>query len=449
MTGLDYLTSFRCVVCGTEHPRGTVEYVCPCGDAFCVLDTLYDYARLRADWDRDSLTANPDPSLWRYLPLLPVAADGGRTTDAASASGGDDGGRRGTPGGYPESQRGVLRAVASLLANAGGTPLYAAPRVSEALGVREVWIKDDGRNPTGSLKDRASAVTVLKALERGAQTITTASSGNAAAALAGMAASVGLRAVIFVPETAPAAKVAQLLMFGAEVYLVQGTYDEAFDVCLAASAEYGWYCRNTGYNPYTVEGKKTVSLEICESLGWDAPDRVLVSVGDGNIIAGVWKGLRDLAALGWIAQMPRITGVQAAGSDGLATAWERGTEVVEPIHAQTVADSICVGIPRDPIRALRAVRETGGEYVRVADESILAAMPRLAQTAGVFAEPAGATAFAGLLELAEQGKLAPDERIVVIVTGNGLKDIPSAMRAVGQATRIEPTLESLARVVAF
>ena len=439
MTGLDYLTTFRCVVCGAEHPRGTVEYVCPCGDAFCVLDTLYDYPRLRADWDRDSLRTNLDGSMWRYAPLLPIATESlpgrPRTKDV---------GPRGE-GGPPS----VLSPQSSVLSTVGGTPLYAAPRVAQALGVREVWIKDDGRNPTGSLKDRASAVTVLKALERGAQTITTASSGNAAAALAGMAASVGLRAVIFVPETAPAAKVAQLLMFGAEVYLVQGTYDQAFDLCLEASREYGWYCRNTGYNPYTVEGKKTVSLEICEGLGWDAPDRVLVSVGDGNIIAGVWKGLRDLAALGWIQRLPRITGVQAAGSDGLATAWERGTETVEPIVAQTVADSICVGIPRDPIRALRAVRETGGEYVRVSDESILAAMPRLAQTAGVFAEPAGATAFAGLLELAEQGKLDPDERIVVVVTGNGLKDIPSAMRAVGQATRIEPTLESLARTAAF
>jgi threonine synthase len=262
-----------------------------------------------------------------------------------------------------------------------------------------------------------------------------------------MAAAVGMRAVIFVPQTAPPAKIAQLLVFGAQVFLVKGTYDEAFDLCLQASRAYGWYCRNTAYNPYMAEGKKTVSLEICEQLGWQAPDRVLVAVGDGCIIAGVWKGLRDLYALGWIDRMPKVTGVQAAGSDVLTTAWESGTETIRPILTNTVADSISVGVPRDAVKALRAVRETDGVYVRVSDEQILAAIPRLAHEAGVFAEPSGATAFAGLAALAEAGRIDPDERVVVIATGNGLKDIPAAIRAVGQAPRIEPTLQSLAHIL--
>jgi threonine synthase len=278
--------------------------------------------------------------------------------------------------------------------------------------------------------------------------ITTASSGNAAAALAGMAAAVGLKAVIFVPETAPAAKVAQLLVFGARVFLVRGTYDQAFDLCLVASRHFDWYCRNTGYNPYTVEGKKTVSLEIAEQLGWQVPDRVVVSVGDGNIISGVWKGFEDLRQLGWIDRLPRLVGVQARFSDPLVTAWEQGTETIVPIDACTVADSICVGLPRDGLRALRGVRATDGLFMRVTDEQILAAIPRLAREAAVFAEPAGATAFAGLVQLAREGRLDPDERIVVIVTGSGLKDVAAAMRVAGEATRIEPTLEAVEEALA-
>lgn len=423
MTGLDYLTGMRCLRCGRGYPPAPTRYVCEvCGDDGN-LDAQYDYRRIAADWDRDALAGDADPAMWRYAPLLPVTA----------------------PPAY--LSRSPLGSKPSTLATVGGTPLIAAPRIAAEVGVREVWIKDDGRNPTGSLKDRASAVAVLKAQEAEARVITTASSGNAAAALAGMAAAVGMRAVIFVPATAPSAKVAQLLVFGADVYLVEGTYDQAFDLCLAAAREYGWYCRNTGYNPYTVEGKKSVSLEIGEQLGWQAPDRVLVSVGDGNIISGVWKGFHDLHQLGWMERMPRIYGIQAAGSDVLCTAWEAETETITPIVAHTVADSISVGQPRDAVRALRAVRTTGGEYVRVGDDEILAANPSLARGAAVFAEPSGAAAYAGLRALAAVGKLDPDDRIVVIATGSGLKDIASAMKSVGQAARIEPSLGSLDRAL--
>ncbi len=196
------------------------------------------------------------------------------------------------------------------------------------MGLKHVWVKDDGRNPTASFKDRASAIAVVKAQEKGAEIITTASTGNAAAALCGLCASVEQPNVIFVPKSAPPAKIAQLLVFGSTVMLVDGTYDDAFELCLEAADAFGWYNRNTGFNPYMSEGKKTVSFEICEQLGWDAPDVIFVSVGDGCIIGGVHKGLKDLLALGWIDKMPRIIGVQAAGSNFMAEAWENGEDVL-------------------------------------------------------------------------------------------------------------------------
>ena len=272
--------------------------------------------------------------------------------------------------------------------------------------------------------------------------------------MSGLCASVKQANVIFVPESAPPAKIAQLLVFGSTVMLVRGTYDNAFELCLQAADVYGWYNRNTAYNPYMTEGKKTVSFEICEQLRWQAPDAIFVSVGDGCIIGGVHKGLKDLLALGWIEKMPRIYGVQAAGSNFLAEAWERGEDVLTkaPIDAQTVADSSSAGLPRDRLKAMAAVKDTQGAYVTVSDDQILAAVPVLARGCGVFAEPAGAASFTGLQKAVAQGLIAPEDRVVVINTGNGLKDIKSAMAAEEQAgTRshhVEPDLADLRRVMA-
>jgi threonine synthase len=253
---------------------------------------------------------------------------------------------------------------------------------------------------------------------------------------------------IFVPERAPQAKVAQLLVFGSHVIMVRGTYDQAFDLCLEASATYGWYSRNTAYNPFLSEGKKTASLEICEQLGWQAPDKVFVSVGDGCIVGGLGKGLRDLYALGLIDRIPQLIGVQAEGSAVLHRAWREGTESITPTVPDTLADSISVGIPRDAIKALRAVRDSGGQFVTVSDEEILDAMRVLARSAGVFGEPAGVTGFAGLRKLLQEGRIGPDERIVVLVTGNGLKDVQSAIQAAGKPYLIEPTMPALRELMA-
>ena len=353
-------------------------------------------------------------TMWRYRPLTPVAADA---------------------------------AVPPL--TVGWTPTYDAPRLAGALGLAQVWVKDEGRQPTASLKDRASAMALVKAREAGAEVVTTASTGNAAAALSGLAASVGQKNVIFVPESAPQAKIAQLLAYGSTVALVKGNYGDAFDLCMQASAEYGWYNRNTGFNPYMTEGKKTAGLEILEQLGWESPDAVFVSVGDGSIIGGVHKAMKDALALGWIERSPRIYGIQAAGSDFLVQAFENNEDVLtkEPIAADTVADSISADLPRDRIKAMAAVTETEGAYLRVADDEILAAVPVLARGSGVFAEPAGAAAYAGLIKAVERGLVGSSDRVVVLSTGSGLKDIASAMKAVTavgtEPMVIEPSLEAL------
>ncbi|HEY4688496.1 MAG TPA: threonine synthase [Anaerolineae bacterium] len=425
---MNNVIGFKCTLCGAEYEPGQVEYVCPKHGDAGVLDTIYDYKSIAHQLSPIQLSSQQTShslNLFRYKPLLPIETE--------------------------------------LPLHIGWTPLYRAPRLEAKLGLREVWIKDDGRNPTASFKDRASAIVVARALEERRSIVTTASSGNAGAALAGMAASVKMPAVIFVPQTAPQAKVAQLLIYGATVFLVKGNYDTAFDLCLAASREFGWYCRNTAYNPFTVEGKKTAALEICEQLSnfqrprplrgqssfhsWASPDRIFVSVGDGNIITGLHKGLVDLAALGWIDSMPKLVGVQAEGSAACYAAWARGADDVRAVSAQTIADSISVDVPRDGRRAIRAVRQTGGAFVSVSDDDILAAMRELAQETGVFAEPAAATAYAGLVASARAGQVGSGERVVVVITGSGLKDVPSAIRAAPAAHIIDPDLDAVRQAI--
>jgi threonine synthase len=308
-------------------------------------------------------------------------------------------------------------------------------------------IKDDGRNPSASSKDRASAVVIAKSLETaGAQIIACASTGNAASSLACLAAPMGIRAVIFVPETAPPAKVAQLMVFGASVIMVRGTYDDAFDLCLQASAEYGWYNRNTGHNPYTREGKKTLAYEVCEQNGWQCPDWVFVPVGDGNIISGVWKGFRDLREMGFIDRLPKLAACQAEGSDAVTRAID-ADGVISPVEGRTVADSIAVSMPRDGEAAVQALIHAEGTAFRVSDDDILAAIPEMARETGVFAEPASAVSLAALRGALHADVIGKDETVVLLVTGNGLKDVDSAMRTVGKPRVIEPDMEEVRRLL--
>jgi len=411
---MDHVIGFRCMLCGAEYGLDDVEYVCPNHGDDGILDVVYDYDVIDRRVSRASLSSCEDHSIWRYKPLLPVPQD-------ASVP--------------------PLRV--------GWTPLYEAPRLAAKVGLNTVLVKDDGGNPTASFKDRASALAVVKARAAGAKVITTASTGNAAAALAGLAASVGLPCVIFVPKSAPPAKITQHLIYGARVLLVDGTYDDAFELTLKAAREFGWYNRNTAYNPFMSEGKKTAAFEISEQLGWEAPDAVFVPVGDGCIIGGMHKGFKDLFALGWIDRVPRLIGVQAEGSSPLVAAFEQGLSAQEmvPVPAHTVADSISAGLPRDRVKALAAARETGGAFVAVSDDEILSAIPVIAQATGVFSEPAAAASYAGLVKAVEKGLIDPDERAVLLLTGSGLKDVGSAMKTVPEPPVVAPTLDAVHAVL--
>jgi threonine synthase len=407
---------FTCSLCSAEYGPQEVTYTCPKDGGN--LNVILDYEALKGQFTPDRFMTLPESSLWRYLNLLPVHDPGGMNTP--------------------------LRRV-------GWTPVYKPLRLAKQLGLKNLWVKDESPNPTASFKDRASAVVVARAAEIGADVIVAASTGNAGAALAGMDAAVGAKAVIFAPRTAPSAKIAQLLVFGARVLLVDGTYDQAFDLSIQATHEFGWYNRNTGFNPFTAEGKKTAAFEIWEQVIRSLPNRdkpltIFIPVGDGNIISGVHKGFKDLNALGWLRQMPRIIGVQSEGSAAVANAFHKGDEKIKAVHADTLADSISVDLPRDGVRALRAARETGGTYLTIPDEDILAAIADLGRV-GIFAEPAAAAAYAGLVKAVEDGIVTPDDPTLVLNTGSGLKDIKAAMQAVSDAPVIEPTLDDVKKVL--
>jgi threonine synthase len=401
-----------CVLCGKSFDPEDTVMTCPDCGLDGTLDVTYDYDSAAEKLNRNTLAGDTRRDLWRYREVLPVSRE---------------------------------ESIPNL--SVGWTPLYRSALLAEKYGVRDLWVKDDGRNPTGSLKDRASAVGVAKALDTGQKVVSCASTGNAASSLAGFAAMAGLSSVIFVPETAPTAKVAQLLVYGAEVILVRGGYEKAFDLATQAIETWGWYNRNCAINPYLVEGKKTCAMEVAEQLGWDLPDRVFVSVGDGCIISGVYKGFLDLLRLGITDRIPRIVGVQAEGAAPIWKAFKENAKGVEFGPAQTVADSISVGAPRNWAKALRAVRESFGEMVTVTDEEILSAIPELARATGVFGEPAGVTGFAGFRKMAFQGLLEEDERIAVIVTGNGLKDIEGAKKSVDDPVVVDADLGMLRKIL--
>ncbi|MEA3326746.1 MAG: threonine synthase [Chloroflexota bacterium] len=407
---------FTCSICGAEYAHDEVTYTCPKDNGN--LDIILDVTSLKNSISPDKFPSVPEASLWRYLNLLPVEDPGGF----------------GTP-----------------LRRAGWTPVYKPIRLAKQLGLRNLWIKDESPNPTASFKDRASAIVVAHANQINAEVIVAASTGNAGAALAGMAAAVGAKAVIFAPRTAPPAKIAQLLVFGAKVLLVDGTYDQAFDLSIEATHHFGWYNRNTGFNPFTAEGKKTAAFEIWEQVircipEYKKPLTIFIPVGDGNIISGVHKGFKDLHSLGWLQQMPRIFGVQSEGSAAIANAFHQGGEDIKAVQADTLADSISVDLPRDGVRAVRAARETDGTYITVPDSNILAAIAALGQV-GIFAEPAAATAYAGLVKAVEQSIVTEDDPVLVLSTGSGLKDVKAAMQAVSAAPIIEPTLDAVKEVI--
>lgn len=407
---------YRCTVCERSHGPDWRGFVCEACGSRGILDAVYDHAAIDRQLDPASpFPESPAGGLWRFAPLLPM---------------------------WPESSHPAW--------SVGDSPLLSAERLASSLQLADLQLKDDTGLPSGSLKDRATAVALVDALRLGVDHLACASTGNAAASLATLAARAGLGCTICVPATAPEAKLAQLLLHGARVVRVDGDYDQAYELSLRALADHGWYSRNCAHNPLLVEGKKTVVLEIARARSWQLPDAVFVPVGDGCIVSSVAKGFTELVEVGLADRLPRVYGVQAAGAAPLATAWQTagarssqltGPEIlaaIKPVAARSCADSIAVGVPRNRVKAWRYVAASGGGFLTVTDYEILAAVRLLARKAGVFAEPSGAAGLAGLIRACREGLVADDESIVVLVTGHGLKDPSMALAGITLPEPIPP-----------
>jgi threonine synthase len=397
-----------CVKCGAEYAEEEVQYVCPKCGIEGILDVIYDYELIAKELTREYLLNNREPSIKRYFPILPVEK--------------------------PESFEPL---------QVGSTPIYEVKKLRQLLELDNLYVKDDSRNPTLSFKDRASAVGIAKAKELKRDIIAAASTGNAASSISGFAASAGMKSVIFVPKTAPEAKVTQLLIFGSTVFLVDGTYDEAVELCFKACEEFGWYNRSCAINPYLVEGKKTVAFEIIEQLDFRVPDYVVMSVGDGCSISGAYKGFVEFHRLGLIDRVPKMIGIQAENSNPVTRAYNNNTYEFEYRRPDTIADSISVGIPRNGIKALNAIVESGGYMLDVSDEEILEAIRFLASNTGIFGEPAGVTGFAGIRKLRKLGLINKEDLIVTVVTGSGLKDLKAAQMAAPKAHKVSADIRDL------
>ncbi len=404
---------YRCTDCGKEYTTTEVLYLCPIcrkenttsTPPIGVLKTVYDYQEIKKKVSNfEGLKKSG------FIDLLPI-----ENTDSLP----------------------ILRV--------GKTPLYSISKINgESLPYR-VHLKDDSQNPTFSFKDRASSLVSAYAKENDLDTIVAASTGNAGSSLAGMCASQGQQAIIMVPETAPLAKLTQIIMYGAKIVPVKGTYDEAFDLSIKATEEFGWYNRNTAFNPFTIEGKKTVSFELFEQLNFKVPDRIFVPVGDGVIVSGVYKGFEDLLLLNLIDRMPTIIAIQSAGSDNLVR--NIGKKDFQIIPSTTIADSISVDIPRNFYMAQQFIQKYKGESLIVSDDEIMNASIILSKNTGIFAEPAATTAFAGLLNYQKKGKIADNTNNVVLLTGSGLKDLKSVSSMLKIPESIYPTIENLKKIL--
>ena len=413
------IAGYSCLGCRSKYPWGPTMYLCPaCGQN---LEIELDYERLRGKISRESLARAKLPGHWRFLPLLPLDTPPPVLAKKSNAR--------------------------SPLGSVGATPLYRSRGLEQRLKIGPIYLKDETRQPSASLKDRASSVVIARGLEEGAKVFSAASTGNAGASLACMGASTGATTVIFVPRTAPRAKVAQLQTFGAHVVLIDGSYDTCFDLCGVMSREHGWFNRSTGVNPVTREGKKTCAFEIALDLDFEVPELVIVSVGDGNILSGLGKGFVELKRLGLIDRMPKMVGIQSERSNAIFRAW-REQKPVRAVEATTRADSISVDLPRDAAGALAALERSEGFMMEVSDEEILRAVARLGRDEGIFAEPAAACAVAGLIAMVEQGRLKRDRSVALVITGSGLKDVDAALSVSTPAPIVAPSVAAISEALA-
>lgn len=404
------VSHLQCVQCGKEYVPGQASWCPDCGLDEGLLDVVFDINRVRRTLSREVLRERPR-NHWRYEELLPIGE------------------------GLPLVPKDI-----------GWTPMIEVPRLAHVLGVRRLRLKDDSRGASASFKDRASAVGVSLALAAGADQIACASTGNAASSLAHCAAAAGIPCNIFVSSRIPDGKLAQLLAYGARVFRVQGTYDEAWRLCMEACREFGWYNRNAAVNPWLVEGKKTGGMEIAEQCMDDPPDWVSASVGDGCSIAGIWKGIRQMNEAGVTTWKCRMLGVQAGGVAPITAAFESGN-LDRSGGGDTYADSINCPVPRNWRKAVNAVRESGGVYINVTDEEIMEAVRQTGRHSGVFTEPAAAAAVAGVARARRDGIIGARDSVVAVISGNGLKDVAGAMQAVGAPVDIPPSLDAVEKEV--
>jgi threonine synthase len=405
-----YVEGLQCRECGRPYPAEALHV---CEWCFGPLEVVYDYEAISRALSRQKIAAGP-LSIWRYADLLPAAADG------------------------------------AVSLGAGFTPLVRADRLAAELGLRELWIKNDTLNPTGSFKDRVVSVALTKAQELGFKVAACASTGNLANSVAAHAAHAGMESVVFIPADLEAGKVVTTAVFGGRLIAVEGNYDDVNRLCAELASEHPqWAFVNVNVRTYYAEGSKTLAFETAEQLGWTAPDHVVVPVASGSQLTKVAKGFKELWSVGLLDDEPhvRISGAQAAGCSPVATAFAAGRDVVKPVKPATIAKSLAIGNPADGPYALDAVRSSGGGFGSVTDDEIVAGIRLLARTEGIFAETAGGVTIASLVQLVDAGVVKPDERVVALVTGNGLKTIEAVAPHCGPTATIAPTLEAFTEAV--
>jgi threonine synthase len=401
-----YVQNLRCRECGREYE---VAPVFTCEWCFGPLEVSYDYDAIGSAVSREKIAAGP-ASIWRYADLLPV--DRGHAVDLG----------------------------------AGFTPLVRADRLAAALGLGEVWVKNDTLNPTNSFKDRVASVALSKALEFGFKTAACASTGNLANSVAAHAARAGLRSFVFIPSNLERAKVVTTAVYGGNVIAIEGNYDDVNRLCAELAGTYRWAFVNVNVRPFYAEGSKTLAYETAEQLGWETPDHVVVPVASGSLLTKIRKGFDELHKVGLLEQAPkvRVSGAQALGCSPVATAWREDSDTIRPVKPDTIAKSLAIGNPADGYFALDAVRQTEGGLAAVSDGEVVEGIRLLARTEGIFAETAGGVTVASLKRLAEEGVVSPDERVVLYITGLGLKTL-DAVEADPTAT-ISPTLDAFHEV---
>ncbi len=407
---MEHVSGLRCRECGRSYPAQALHV---CDFCFGPLEVVYDYERIAASVSREAIARGPR-SIWRYHDLLPV----------------DD--------------------VVPVDLGAGFTPLTRADRLAAELGLGELYIKNDTVNPTGSFKDRVVSVALTKARQLGFKVAACASTGNLANAVAAHAARAGMASVVLIPEDLEQAKVTMTAVYGGVVVAVRGSYDDVNRLCAELASEHPlWAFVNVNIRTYYAEGSKTLAFEIAEQLGWSAPDHVVVPVASGSQLTKVAKGFEELGLVGLLPEVPRVrvSGAQAAGCAPVATAFAEGTDAIRPVRPSTIAKSLAIGNPADGWYALQAVRQSGGAFAAVSDEEILEGIKLLARTEGIFTETAGGVTIAALAALAARGVIRSDERVVVLVTGHGLKTVEALAGACGPSATIDPTLQSFERSV--